>query len=131
MLNRNNVIVALLIVLWVGTWAVQTDRVQLPWTVTQEVAVVAFVLDNDAPDIDLDVEVTKAVEILRERYDVVLKLDDTPESVQSIQQGQVIVSEADKYGGKSIVLLSPDDSVIRSVELPSKAEEMVRWVDAG
>lgn len=131
MLNRNNVIVALLIVLWVGTWAVQTDRVQLPWTVTQEVAVVAFVLDNDAPDIDLDVEVTKAVEILRERYDVVLKLDDTPESVQSIQQGPVIVSEADKYGGKSIVLLSPDDSVIRSVELPSKAEEMVRWVDAG
>lgn len=131
MLNRNNVIVALLIVLWVGTWAVQTDRVQLPWTVTQEVAVVAFVLDNDAPDIDLDVEVTKAVEILRERYDVVLKLDDTPESVQSIQQGPVIVSEADKYGGKSIVLLSPDDSVIRSVELPGKAEEMVRWVDAG
>lgn len=131
MLNRNNVIVALLIVLWVGTWAVQTDRVQLPWTVTQEVAVVAFMLDNEAPDIDLDVEVTKAVEILRERYDVVLKLDDTPESVQSIQQGPVIVSEADKYGGKSIVLLSPDDSVIRSVELPSKAEEMVRWVDAG
>ena len=31
MLNRNNAIVLLLMALWVGTWAVQTDRVQLPW----------------------------------------------------------------------------------------------------
>ena len=31
MLTRNNAIVLLLMALWVGTWAVQTDRVQLPW----------------------------------------------------------------------------------------------------
>lgn len=132
MLNRNNTIVLLLIALWVGTWAVHTDRVQLPWVSTSEqVAIVAFVLDNDAPDIDLDVQVTKATEILRQKYDVVIRIDDTPESIGSIEQGPVIVDESKKYGGKSIVLVGDSGSVLRSVAMPAKSEEMVRWVDAG
>lgn len=131
MINRNNAIVLLLILLWTGTWAVKTDRIDLPWPSVgpESVAVVAFVLDNEAPDIDLDVEVTKATEILRQKYDVVVRIDETPESIGSIEQGPVIVDESKKYGGKAIVLVGDAGAVLRSVAMPSKSEEMVGWVD--
>jgi hypothetical protein len=130
-LNRNNLIVLLLILLWTGTWAVQTDRIDMPWPSVgpESVSIVAFVLENDAPDIDLDVEVTKATEILRQKYDVVVKIDDTPESIGSIEQGPAIVDESKKYGGKAIVLIGDTGAVLRSVAMPAKSEEMVGWVN--
>lgn len=49
MLNRNNAIVVLLIALWVGTWAVRTDRIELPdWLpTTQQVDRVTYVYEKD------------------------------------------------------------------------------------
>jgi len=129
--NRNNLIVVLLLAVWLQHFGVFDKLIDRVSPVPAKVAIVAFVLDNDAPDIDLDVEVTKAVEMLRDTHDVVIKIDETPESIASIEQGPAIAAAAEQVGGEAIVLVGDDGQVIRSTKIPPKSDEMVRWVNAG
>lgn len=130
MLNRNNLIVLLLIALWVGTWAVKTDRIDLPWVTTDQaaVSVVAFVMDNDAPDIRFESEVDMAIAELRVDLPSVVKIDETPESVTAIQQGAAIVDAARAAGIPAIVTLDESDGVILAVPMAKTAAEMVGQV---
>lgn len=130
MLNRNNMIVLLLILLWTGTWAVKTDRIDLPWPSTSPaaVSVVAFVMDNDAPDVRFEDEVDMAIAELRVDFPSVVKIDETPESVTAIQQGPVLVAAAKGVGVPAIVLLGENDNVILAVAAKPRAAEMVGQV---
>ena len=51
MLNRNNAIVLLLIALWVGTWAVKTDRIDLPWVESNTATEATIVWSLSAPPV--------------------------------------------------------------------------------
>lgn len=133
MLSRNNLIVVLLIALWVGGWAVKTERVQLPglpWVTNNPstVSVVAFVVDNDAPDFRFESEVDLAILELRKEYPAVVKIDETPESVTALKQGPVIIDAANSAGIPAIVMLDGSDKVILSVPMAKTATEMVGQV---
>lgn len=47
MLNRNNLVVLLLIALWLGTWAVKTGRINLPSVEPAVVDRVTYVYEKD------------------------------------------------------------------------------------
>jgi len=99
----------------------------VPPTVS-DIGVVAFVFDNDSPDIRWQGEMQIAIRELRKTIDSVVQIDESPQSVGSIKQGKTIIEAANKISIPAIVILNSQDKVVKSVAMPKTSAEMIKAV---
>lgn len=119
------------VVLWIWIAVIFFGGFNLPGIpVAKEIALVALVMDNDAPDLIWKSEMEMAAEELRKEYPAVAVLDESPESVGSVKQGAAIEAEANKLGVPAVVLIGGNDEVIAAVAMAKKASEIVEQVHA-
>ena len=105
---------------------VEVVKLPKPVAPISQASVVAFVFDNDAPDIRLQSQMQLAIRELRKSFDSVVQIDDSPQSVGSIKQGPVIVAEANRVGLPAIVIVDSSDPprVIQATKMPKTGAEI-------
>ena len=125
MLNRNNAIVLLLIVLWVGTWAVKTDRIDLPWpTITQGIDRVTYVYEKDEGAVPRPISYSLA-ELNKLGGIIATELEVDPETgLGGIPTQDKIAVDAAKTAGLPALVVQQGEKVVNVAKSPQTVADV-------